>query len=183
MRSLIARHIVQRLSSKRVRQIEIRITYTYCTGGDDWHVLDWWHQRPKILHTLSEQAQGSQNGPSFPGSILSLVLQVNSRTTLLRWRQERKKKKKKKMLYPLATAGGRRFCGPVLHKVPVLWEVSLMFSVGNLYLVSTINGEVIYQPNAASTFLKTELWLTGCGESLYATLANYFYYSIVARIS
>ena len=33
------------------------IPTTRLPGGDDWHVLDWWHQRTKILHTLSEQAQ------------------------------------------------------------------------------------------------------------------------------
>ena len=37
-------------------------------------------------------------------------------------------------------------------KLPVLWEVSLMFSMGNLYLVPTINGEVKYQPKAQAGF-------------------------------
>ena len=49
---------------------------TRLPGGDDWHVLGWWYQHPKILHLLSEQAQGSQNGPPFPRSILSLVLLI-----------------------------------------------------------------------------------------------------------
>ena len=44
--------------------------------GNDWHVLGWWHQRPKTLHSLSDQAQGSQNSLPFPRSILSLVLLI-----------------------------------------------------------------------------------------------------------
>ena len=45
-----------------------------------------------------------------------------------------------------------------------------MLSVGNLYLVPTINGEVNYQPKAQARFL---IWndKTGSGEGLYATLA------------
>ena len=57
-------------------------TPTRLPGGDDWHVLGWWYQNgqhPKIVHSLSEQVQGSQNGPPFPRSILSLILGQLSR--------------------------------------------------------------------------------------------------------
>ena len=45
-----------------------------------------------------------------------------------------------------------------------------MFSVGNLYLVPTINGEVKYQPKAQACFFIRN-YESGSGEGLYATLA------------
>ena len=69
----------------------------------------------------------------------------------------KKKEEEEEDAIPLGDGGRTQILWTSLAQSTCLVGGSLMFSVGNLYLVSTINGEVIYQPNAASTFLKTEL--------------------------
>ena len=69
-------------------------------GGDDWHVLGWWHRCTKILHTLSEQAQGSQNGPPFPRSILNLVLLMLEQLSRRGGKKERRRRLIMTSLFP-----------------------------------------------------------------------------------
>ena len=48
----------------------------------------------RILHTLSEQAQGSQNGPPFPRSILNLVLLMLGQLSRRGGKKERRRRRR-----------------------------------------------------------------------------------------